>query len=176
MTHQTARRYRHPAILAIRLKPFEVSTRGEAVRTNACLVSIAAIVAMFAAACSKDARPPQQLATIPSSAASQLAGVVSLHVPGSILDSYITLDVTSESGSFSPLSVAACQWIATKISPETLEVVLYQGAASLRSIRSGDASSSTTINLLLRNVDRVATDEDLKRLRAEGYATIQCEF
>ncbi len=146
------------------------------VRSHRCLRWITVTFAMFGAACSSDPGSPQQLATIPASAASPLAGVVSLHVPGSILDSYVTLDVTSGSGSFSPISVAACEWIAAKLSPKALEVILYKGAASLRSSDSGDASSSTAVNLFLKNIHRSATDDDIKRLTAEGYATVHCEF
>jgi len=160
MTHRMARHYRHPVTSAIHLTSFKVSTRVKTVRTNRLLGSIAVTIAMFGAACSREDKPPQQLAKIPSSAAPQLAGVVSLHVPGSILDSYITFDVTSGSKSFSPLSVAACEWIAAKISPEALDVVLYQGAASLRSASSGDTGSATVISLLLKNIDRSATNDD----------------
>mgnify|MGYP000695119673 CR=1 FL=1 len=162
-----------------RLEQFRTSTKDVAVRTSISLMLALIVVLSLSVGCSRDVPPPKRLADIPSRLESSVAGGVYLHVPGSILDSYMTLDITSTSGQYSPLSVAKCELLAARIDAGVLDVVIYHGEASLRSLRSsgeGGASDSSIVDLSVRNFDRSPSDEELGNLKASGYVLTKCDF
>ena len=52
-------------------------------------------------------------------------------LPGSILDSYLTLDIVSPQGTLNLLSSGHCDWIAARIGNQLVEVVLFQEMVGL---------------------------------------------
>lgn len=149
----------------------------QSMRTRNASASLALLGIALSTSCSGDLPPPTKLATVPGPSGTEISGEFNLYVPGSILDSYLTLDIVSPQGTLNLLSSGHCDWIAARIGNQLVEVVLFQARATLRSPHvSGTEKAGPADNVSVMSINHAAREADLSQLRADGYTAVKCEF
>lgn len=132
-------------------------------------------VAVSLAACSRSKTPPQLLVDVPAPPGMRAA--LNLYVPGSILDSWVALDIEAAGQAWAAASITYCDHAAARVADGVAELVLFSGASLVRAPEHGGSNPFTqSMAVTVKIFDRKPSLTDLKSLVAEGFAVTECRL